>query len=610
MAEGKRKEQHGLGCPRAKAEGAFLALAAGDALGWPQEFRNKVIRPKESHISTEFHEWVRRGGSRFYSYEEIIGSGEYSDDTQLMMAVARCRLIASPDWWKALTRTEIPLWTLYARGGGGATKRAANCWVRGVSPWQDQSKKNQSKRNDQYYFEAGGNGVAMRVLPHAVFFAGKADTQNLVQDVILDGLATHGHPRALVGAVAYAYAAWWLLRTKQTMAYAQLIDVLLEEAKVWGTLPIAKDSTKDWLNAANNAFGGDYSKAWQETVSEMRQLLDRVQSELQKGAIADDDAVLKDLGAFGPTKGSGTISVAAALYLVSRYATQPTQAILKAAFAHGVDTDTIAAMAGGLAGCLSGTEWLPKEWFKVQDCDYLKDLANKVARGPDATVERPPNLREFRTTQLKAIRAALAEDHEHGLTIDGIRKGQVVNSAQAVALSKATLAHTWTLQMEDGQTLYITKVGRRAKDDSAPESVTQPTPRDQQATRTATIGGVKLSVRDVACATSFYKKAFGLAPITQRPKFVTFGSLSLVELQYAKNLSEGAVDGNANPTRNRIEIRVDNLENAFIQVKQAGGQIVHEIKKAHWGQQVFHCLDPEGNLLEIVEVTPSQNTKR
>ena len=402
---------------------------------------------------------MRRGGGRFYPYEEIIRAGEYSDDTQLTMAVARCRLIAGSAWWDALTRTEIPLWTLYERGGGGATKRAADCWIRGTPPWQGRAKSNVRR-----YFEAGGNGVAMRVIPHALFFAGEADARGLIRDVVLDGVATHGHPRALVGASAYSFAAWWLLRTTQTGAIGKLVDVLLDEAKVWGTLPSEKDLKDGWLDAANNAFRGGYDKVWQETVSEMCLLLDRVRSGLQDGAIANYVAVLKGLGAFGSSKGSGTIGAAAALYLVARYAIRPTQAVLKAAFARDADTDTIAAMAGGLAGCLSGTDWLPREWFKVQDCDYLRDLAYKVSQGSVAAVERPPNLQVLGATQLKAVRTALAMSKEGEFEFDGVRKARILKSGEPVALSKSTKVHTWLLCVEGGQTLYITKVGRRVPD--------------------------------------------------------------------------------------------------------------------------------------------------
>lgn len=125
MPDSSQTQAHPSIVPLAKAEGAFLALAAGDALGWPQEMpRNTRGKCAKAHV--DFEEWTRRGGGRFYPYEEVIHSGEYSDDTQLTLAVARSRIHHGPAWWKAFTRIELPLWILYERGGGGATKRAAN----------------------------------------------------------------------------------------------------------------------------------------------------------------------------------------------------------------------------------------------------------------------------------------------------------------------------------------------------------------------------------------------------------------------------------------------------------------------------------------------------
>ena len=67
-------------------EGAFLAFAAGDALGWPREFggtgRARAVQPAP-HV--EFRTWTRRSGGRRRPFDEVVGAGEYSDDTQLLL---------------------------------------------------------------------------------------------------------------------------------------------------------------------------------------------------------------------------------------------------------------------------------------------------------------------------------------------------------------------------------------------------------------------------------------------------------------------------------------------------------------------------------------------
>lgn len=601
MTEAEQQEQHYSTCSQAKAEGAFIALAAGDALGWPQELPQKVVRSQTTQVSTEFREWVRRGGGRFYPHEEVIRAGEYSDDTQLTMAVARSRLIAGPAWWTTLTRTEIPLWTLYQRGGGGATIRAANNWAQGTPPWQVRKSDHVGR-----YFEAGGNGVAMRVIPHALFFAGEPDAQQLLHDVVMDGVATHGHPRALIGAAAYAFAAWWLLRVQQTLAFGEIVEVLLDEVTTWGAFPVMANSQSDWLDAANSARGDDYEKVWQEVTAETCRLLERVRTGLQEGALADDDAILKDLGAFGKSKGSGVISAAAAIYLVSRYATQPAQAILRAAFAHGADTDTIAAMVGGLAGCLGGTEWMPREWLDVQDSEYLKDIARKVSRGPDAAVERPPALKVLKKEHLDTIRAALVEGCEDDLDMDGIRKAEVIEHLEPRPLSKTTTVDAWLLRAKDGQTLYITKFGRRLKmgEPSEPKAETRASRNEKSV---AKIVGMRLSVRDLDRAVLFYQQAFGLIPAEQARGSVNFGVLSLVDIRFARKVSNGAIDDDPGKSTSMIEIGVPNLEDSLEQVQQAGGKIIHEIKDMSSGRRCFRCFDLDENILEVTGQRSEQN---
>ena len=435
---------------QAKAEGAFLASAAGDALGWPQETRGKNVHPRKIAARTEFSSWVRLVGGRFYRYEQEINRGEYSDDTQLMLAVARCRTLATSGWWKAFTRTELPLWSLYERGGGVSTKRSVRSWLRGVPPWENNEGGQLAS-----YFSAGGNGVAMRVLPHAIYHAGKDDPSQLIHDIFLDGISTHGHPRALVGAVAYGFAAWWFLRSQETIAFGEIVDVLLRKVDLWGALPEAQPPDESWANASAEASRGMYREQWSATLEEMVALLNSVQTGLNAGAISNDEAVLREIGAYGRTKGAGTITAAAALYLAARYAAQPAQGILRAAFGYGTDTDTIASMVGGLAGCLAGKDWIPPAWYSVQDCEYIRQLASVVAQGPDQqTLQRKPPAVVGRR-QIDSIHRTLTEEKQTNLILDGVRRAKVLFISQPQPVSRSNTVRSWSLRVEDGQTIYV-----------------------------------------------------------------------------------------------------------------------------------------------------------
>ena len=100
--------------------------------------------------------WQRRVGGRG-GVSVRLPAGCWSDDTQLRMAVSRAISHRGFDV-QAFAHVELPIWPSYALGGGRASKAAA---------------KNLGKPNALWYanafprwFEAGGNGAAMRIQPH------------------------------------------------------------------------------------------------------------------------------------------------------------------------------------------------------------------------------------------------------------------------------------------------------------------------------------------------------------------------------------------------------------------------------------------------------------
>ena len=71
--------------PLDKFEGALLWSTIGDALGWPTE----SLKPSNSqrlpfHLPVkDFVSWEKLVGGKWWGYDQRIGGGEYSDDTQL-----------------------------------------------------------------------------------------------------------------------------------------------------------------------------------------------------------------------------------------------------------------------------------------------------------------------------------------------------------------------------------------------------------------------------------------------------------------------------------------------------------------------------------------------
>ena len=350
-----------------KVQGAFLASAIGDALGWPNELNSGRLN-KEINLDDTYKPWRRKNREPFW-HVESIKKGEYSDDTQLLLAIARSKL--TQDWKDHFFRIEFPFWLDYERGGGRAIKQAAKLAKNGELAW---NKPGYRKR----YFMAGGNGGAMRIMPHVAKNMDK-DISTILGDVIEDVIISHGHPRAILGATCYAYALHYLFLKDDVLSFAELVKILISNRKIWGASP-SYDRFSEWLSIAQNESGFNYSDVWNSCYLEMVEMLKYIQSALEQGLMADDKTVLKRLGAYSKVNGAGDIAILAAVYLFSKYVNVPKLAISVPAFSVGIDTDTIASMTGGLIGAFCGTNWIPYEWRCVQDYSYISELAISLCK--------------------------------------------------------------------------------------------------------------------------------------------------------------------------------------------------------------------------------------
>jgi len=351
-----------------KYVGALIGAAAGDALGWPSEQNSKNVSKLASKDKEMFQKWERREGTKYWSHIEYICPGEYSDDTQLIIATARSLRFGN-SWSKHFTRVELPAWLSYERGGGGATKRSAEAWKKGSNPWNPETEK---KADIERYFNAGGNGVAMRILPH--LFKNENNWDEISRQVFLNGIMTHGHPRALVGALVYSHALHYLLNNENTLGYGELVEFLLNNKEKWSRY--STDKIQSWSNASEIAHKGEYNKTWSAVIDEVVDLLRIVQDGLNQGTLDMGYEVLEKLGCFDKSvNGAGTVTAVAAIYLASKYASSPRLALTEAAYLKNADTDTLASMVGGLLGILHGTKFLSVAWLDVQDYKFLKELA-------------------------------------------------------------------------------------------------------------------------------------------------------------------------------------------------------------------------------------------
>lgn len=574
-----------------RALAAFIGAAVGDALGWPFEGRaaDKLDAQK---WDGQFVDWKKRSGSRFSPRWEQIDAGAYSDDTQLILAISRSRAI-EPHWWEYFARVELPFWTCYERGGGGATKRAAVSWLAGTAPWESKAKDVAKQ-----YFEAGGNGAAMRVLPHCVFHARDDDFSTLAANILADGVITHGHPRALVGALAFGYILWSAFKRVDTLDYGSLLRRCVEEATVWGKLPDISHHWPSWLPATQKHVQ-DFNGHWSLAVGEVLSLCRHAMAGLDGGVLSDDMEVLKELGGLSPkTNGAGTTTAVAALYFASRYAAAPSEGMRCAATSEGADTDTLASMTASLLGVINGMSWLQDYEDKLQDAAYIRQTAECLVFMRKTTVTHSQvtkrNLTEFKR-KLENNAVPLGLSLPIGLQVTSVACRQEQRGEHAAEMRVIATDAGFTLFIPSGPTK---KTGSSKKTEPKVESLDGLGWRPNGSARISSYSdgdfepaiGMTLLVKHLVKSREFYEKLLGLNVTGVSQKVVRFSSTLALREDPSTPQSCGGV---------KLFVNVSDVNSCFERITKAGVESSGIVVRGN--ARAFECRDPSGYAVEVFE---------
>lgn len=363
----------------------LIAAAAGDALGWMTESVRDVEQLRNRFNTdwlTYYRDWSKpEGGAR--GYMDRIRRGDYSDDTQLTLAIARSlRGDGSLDAEHFAYR-ELPAWLDYDRGAGSATIAAARAF-RGRSVRWNKNFYSYTRRHATCdYRDAGGNGAAMRVAPIAL--ANLTDPGLVTDGVWRSAITTHGHPRAIVGALLYAHALRLCFFRQDSITRAELAGELIEllEGIALPPLPEFDKWLTMWNRRADTTFDNLLEKVTGEAAADLVHL-----TEISPDAEAAH-RYMEALGCFRTeTKGSGAGTVLAALAIATAERDDIQQALPWTINQLGSDTDTIGAFVGGLCGAIHGTDFAQSIWFhELQDYDGISMKSSKVRE--IAARERP-----------------------------------------------------------------------------------------------------------------------------------------------------------------------------------------------------------------------------
>ncbi|MBQ7453585.1 MAG: ADP-ribosylglycohydrolase family protein [Selenomonadaceae bacterium] len=304
-------------------KGMLLGLAVGDALGVPVEFESRKILKADPVVDM-------RG---YGSWNQPAGT--WSDDTSLTVAamesIARLKKIDYADIMKNFLR-----W--YERGDftatgtrfdiGNTTRSAIVRYSRKLLP---PTKCGAIEEN------SNGNGSLMRILPATtyLFFTRGKIAANELHIIHEFSALTHGHNISKISCGIYSLIAAQLFSGKN-----------ISDAFALG------------INDAKKFYGMD------EPFANFSRLCDKNFAALPEEKISASGYVLDTLEAALWCLLNTTDYKSLALKVVNL----------------GEDTDTAAAVAGGLAGIVYGVEGIPSDWLDtLKRRDYLEKICDDFA---------------------------------------------------------------------------------------------------------------------------------------------------------------------------------------------------------------------------------------
>jgi ADP-ribosylglycohydrolase len=436
------------GSPQHPVVSSALWAAWGDALGFITELTTslgEVSRRSGGAKVESTVPWSRRIGGRFGPMVDLP-AGTYSDDTQLRLAVSRSIRANGRFDVEAFSKIELPVFLSYEMRAGRGTKAAAYELMKRHVRWSSNFFENDRAN----YFNAGGNGAAMRIQPH-VWSAPGHNPRQFMGWVAADAIVTHGHPRGVVGAVIHANALSSVLRREQIPG-PEVWPQIVEYAATIPDVMQEHEALRDrWLPMWEKGAGKPWREAVDETITEGESMV----AEAQLAARSDDreatyrEWVTASGGKRRETMGSGMIAAVASLLAAWLYRDDPVAGLLMITNQLGTDTDTIATLTGALLGATG----LPHPPGPLLDSDYIVAEAERMVsvseRQPVANFPHPDPLKWRPPSSL----ADAVGTVNGGLGVAGLGPVDFTDGQYEIASKNPTL-YQW-LTLAHGQTILI-----------------------------------------------------------------------------------------------------------------------------------------------------------
>ena len=302
-----------------KIKAVVIGHAMGDALGVPVEFASRAELDNAPVTDME--------GYGTY----LVPAGAWSDDTSMSL----CTLDVLGKYGLDYDRIMVNFGKWYYNDEftptgemfdvGNTCSIAIENYIVGKIPYCECGRKGERDN---------GNGSLMRIHPAVLYLANKdMSIEQKIEIVHTMSALTHAHERSKVGCGIYAFVLWELLKSPTMSAI------------------------KDGLAQAEAFYQG------RPEFVHYNRLFDKTFIITPRNVIKSGGYIVDTLEA-----------AVWCLLTTNSYK----EAVLKAVNL-GDDTDTVAAVTGGLAGALYGYDAIPQEWKDVLiKREYIEDLCEKL----------------------------------------------------------------------------------------------------------------------------------------------------------------------------------------------------------------------------------------
>lgn len=313
---------------------AIMGFVVGDALGVPVEFKSRIELKKEPVTDMK----------GYGTHNQPPGT--WSDDSSMVIATMEwlgelTEFLCDDDYKRLMDKFNN--WLMYGDytphgenfDCGITTSRAIMKYGRGVEP---------IKCGERTEYD-NGNGSLMRILPVAISFSDGLslegnDSANLICDI---SALTHAHARSKVGCLIYSK----LIATIMHLIGEDKLEI------VERSLRHSRDFLENHYNIDIRYESKEYNRLW-----DVEKFKNLSEEDINSGGYVVD-----------------TLEAAVWCFLnTDSYE----ECVLKA-INLGQDTDTVGAVAGGIAGLYYGYENIPPKWLEaIPKRDWIEELATKL----------------------------------------------------------------------------------------------------------------------------------------------------------------------------------------------------------------------------------------